>query len=445
MFYPDRRVTEQLALLDREDLNPYERTEAVSTLRRIVAAIWGSDEIRRQKPTPQQEALGGIAILESVLWDAVPAYLRKLDAQLRLSLGHRLPVDVVPIKFASWIGGDRDGNPNVTPIVTLEVVNQQRLRAARLYLQDLDDLYGELAVSSRFSDEMVELAETITNSKDIRELYRRVIGDLELRLMKTVKESEAQLLDLAKADQMLFSSDFAARIEKTNLDSVAPIMKSNDLMDPLMTIHRSLVETGFEEVADGLLLDIIRRVSAFSMTLVPLDIREESTRHTLALDAITRYLGVGSYAEWDEQTRLNFLQTELSSKRPLFRTRDLDSFGFDADVLKTLKCFYMASTLDPDALGAYVISQAQTASDVMAVVLLQKQFGMNADMGNAMRVVPLFETLDDLQNSSDVLDTLFSIAPYVGSIKGKQEVMVGTYMRNFITTTKSVAIKGFLV
>jgi Phosphoenolpyruvate carboxylase len=92
------------------------------------------DEIRRLKPTPQMEANGGIAIIETVLWDAVPSYLRKLNAQVEESLGLQLPLDCVPIRFSSWMGGDRDGNPNVTPMVTLEVAARQRLRAAKLIL-----------------------------------------------------------------------------------------------------------------------------------------------------------------------------------------------------------------------------------------------------------------------------------------------------------------------
>ena len=175
------------------------------------------------------------------------------------------------------LGGDRDGNPNVTPEVTIEVILQQRLRAAKLYLNDLNELYGDLAISSRFSDEMKDLAGGIKNSKDVKELYRRVIGHLEKRLMKTVKECEAALMR-----ESSFSSDISS-FEKVNLDSddIKPLYKSAELMEPLMVMHRSLVETGFEEVADGVLIDIIRRVASFGLTLVPLDIREESTRHTM--------------------------------------------------------------------------------------------------------------------------------------------------------------------
>ena len=100
-----RKVSDLLAYLERMDLLPFEKLQAANDLERIISSLWGMDEIRRNKPTPQKEASGGLAILESVLWDAVPSYLRKLDAQCKASLGKRLPLDAVPIKFASWIGG----------------------------------------------------------------------------------------------------------------------------------------------------------------------------------------------------------------------------------------------------------------------------------------------------------------------------------------------------
>ena len=382
--------------------------------------------IRRQKPTPQQEAFGGIAIIESVLWDAVPAYMRKLDAQCCVSLNRRLPVDAVPIKFASWIGGDRDGNPNVTPEVTSEVINIQRLRGAKLYLSDLNNLYNELAISSRFSEEMNELADTITDSRDKREKYRRVIGHLRKRLVKTIKECEAKMPSPLSWEQYKSNEAFGSSV--AGWEDVEPIYEAKELMDPLRVMYDSLVATGYEMVADGLLIDVIRRLAVFGMTLVPLDIREESTRHTEAVDAITRWLGIGSYKEWDEEARLSFLQSELSSKRPLFRVRDLDKMGFDETVVKTLRTFYMAAAQKPEAMGAYVISQARTASDVLAVQMLQRSFGMTAENKNMMRVVPLFETLDDLVNAPDVLETLFSIPSYVGSVKGRQEVMVRSFL-----------------
>ena len=325
--------------------------------------------------------------------------------------------------------GDRDGNPNVTPKVTEEVILNQRLRAAKLFLQDLNELQAQLAISSRFSPEMDELAASIKNSPHQREKYRRVISHLRKRLVKTAQECENQMASYLKPEHiaLLKSKTAEAAVEDggDGWEELQPIYKAEEMLGPLKVMYNSLVETGFELMADGLLSDIIRRLKIFGMTLVPLDIREESTRHTLALDAITSWLGIGSYKEWDEEARLSWLQSELSSKRPLIPIRTLDELGFDETVLKTLRTFLTASKQEPEALGAYVISQAQTASDVLAVMLLQKQFGMTAKNGKMMRVVPLFETLDDLTNAPARLQTLFSVAPYVGAIKGKQEVMVG--------------------
>jgi phosphoenolpyruvate carboxylase len=305
------------------------------------------------------------------------------------------------------------------------VVLQQRLRAARLITKDLYQLLSELAISARFSVAMEELAASVQRSQHKREKYRRVIGHLIERLVKTSREVEAELSTIASPE------DTAVRLSEADdqfVDigkDVVSIYDEADLLEPLKIMHTSLVETGFELVADGLLIDIIRRVAVFGLSLVPLDIREESTKHTEALDTITRYLGIGSYKEWNEDARISWLTSELSSKRPLFSDRDLESDAFDASVVKTLSTFKTAASIHPSALGAYVISQAQTTSDVLAVMLLQKQFGMTASKGNMMRVVPLFETLDDLERSPDVLKRLFDIPIYVGAVKNKQEVMVG--------------------
>jgi len=432
-----RKCSELLAYLERPDLLPHEKLTATIDLQRIISSVWGMDEIRRTKPTVQREAAGGLAIVDTILWNAVPNYLRKLDAQCHASLGKRLPLEVCPIKFASWIGGDRDGNPNVTPQVTREVVLHQRLRAARLYLQDLAELESQLAISSKFSLKMVELAKSVRSNFHKRELYRRVISHMRKRLVKTANDIEMKLENeyLQKdPDQAYYlrsqqEADLTARKtlvgEEVDEDTVEIVSKAEDLLQPLRIMHESLMETGYDLVADGLLSDIVRRLKVFGITLVPLDIREESTKHTNALDAITRWLGIGSYAEWDEDARVNWLSSELSSRRPLFPSERLIQMDFDADVKKTLQVFQTASELEPEALGAYVISQCQTASDVLAVMLLQKQFGMTSKNGNMMRVAPLFETLNDLNNAPERLKTLFSVPAYLGAINGKQEVMVG--------------------
>jgi phosphoenolpyruvate carboxylase len=307
------------------------------------------------------------------------------------------------------------------------VVLQQRLRASRLLIKDLYDLINELAISCRFSPEMEALSRSIPDSSPHKlEKYRRVLDHLLQRMIKTSRLIEGELASITLPENIPGGiSLLGERASAINSDEIRPVYEESELLVPLKIMYDSLVQTGFDVVANGALADIIRRVACFGLSLLPLDIREESTKHTEALDAVTRYLGLGSYREWDEQARLSFLSSELSSKRPLISDRELNGDTFPPDVAKTLQTFATAASLRPSALGAYVISQAQTASDVLAVMLLQKQFGMTQKNGSMMRVVPLFETLDDLVNAPSVLTTLFSIPVYVGAIKGKQEVMVG--------------------
>ncbi|GMI18631.1 hypothetical protein TrLO_g13459 [Triparma laevis f. longispina] len=427
MLMKHRKISESLGILDDPELNSFQKRETEASVRRTIASLWGSDEIRRSKPTPTQEAAGGIAIIESVLWDAFPAFCRKLDDVVENKLNKKLPPDVVPVKFASWIGGDRDGNPNVTPLVTREVVMTLRLRAAKLLEEDLQGLYDDIAISKSYSPEMLALSSMIIGSNDSIEKYRRVLGHLKLRMSATVKFCEDSLQKIKEGKPFDYAKIVSPRQQAEVYDdnNPQPIFHRSELKDPLMTMYQSLTSTGYSEVADGALKDLLRKFSAFGLTLTPLDIREESDKHTAALDAVTKSLGIGSYESWDEKTRINWLNNELSNKRPLFRIRDVANMDYPESVVKTLQTFEMASTLGSGSTGAYVISQARTASDVLAVMLLQKQFGMTSENGRMMRVVPLFETLTDLENAPDVVDTLFSSDQYLGAVKGVQEIMVG--------------------
>jgi phosphoenolpyruvate carboxylase len=175
--------------------------------------------------------------------------------------------------------------------------------------------------------------------------------------------------------------------------------------------------------ADGKLTDVLRNVSAFGLTLIPLDVRQESDRHEEALDAITRFLGKGSYAQWDEKTRISWMTKEISSTRPLLRAGVWHEYPevFSPTTVDTLETFRMIAEQHEDSLGAYVISQATSASDILAVLLLQRDAGVK----KPLRVAPLFETLDDLNGAAATMKSLFSTPVYMGLIEGKQEVMIG--------------------
>jgi len=386
---------------------PYQKKLINDSLEREIGLIWQSDELSRRKPTVQVEAERGTMVVETVLWKALPDFLRKLDATMIDTLGEKygLPLHAAPIKFSSWMGGDRDGNPNVTPSVTREVCLMNRIRSAKLLKSDIAEIAGRL--STTFCND--EIREKVGNC---REPYRTILFPMIDKLDLTINWA-AQELDKIKRKEIAGG---------TNIDTKDIYLSKQELLDELLLIRKSLCETGNKLTADGKVLDLIRKLCAFGLTLVPLDVRQESTRHTEALDAITRYLGLGSYAEWDEATKINWLQSELTNKRPLVRASDWKSSPmFSENVLDTLETFQMIAEQYEDSLGAYVISQATTPSDILAVILLQ----IDAGVKQPLRVVPLFETLDDLNGAAETMNTLFNISSYKGLIDGKQEVMIG--------------------
>lgn len=406
-----RRIAAALARRDSTDLLPAEREETIEALRREILALWTTDELRRKRPTPLEEARAGLVLFDQILWDAVPGYLRRFDQALREVVGAGLPLEAAPLRFGSWMGGDRDGNPNVTASVTEEVCLLARWEAAELYYRELELLHDELSLS-RCS------AELQARAGDTSEPYRGVVKDAMTRLGATQRYCEARLLAIKQAkhesdDRMLRSSERPARMV---LDA-QPYERVAELFDALALCHRSLHEVGASSVADGRLLDVIRRVAVFGLALTRLDIRQEAGVHARALDAITRALELGSYLEWSEEQRVEFLVRELQSKRPLL-PRELPDDETLREVLATMA---VCAKGPSECFGAYVISMATRASDVLAVQLLQREAGVQ----RPLRVVPLFETLADLEHAGAAIQSLLAVPAYREIIGGAQEVMIG--------------------
>lgn len=379
-----------LKQLDSQDLTPQERNAQVSRLRRRIMAGWHTDEIRRHQPTPVDEAKWGFATIESTLWEALPEFLRNLDRQLLDHTGRRLPLHAAPLRFASWMGGDRDGNPNVTAEVTEEVLLLARWEAAHLLARDIHELREDLSMGD-CNDALRARA------GGHREPYREVLREVRKRLRNTRKWAEAKL----KGE-----------------DFVDPIyLDDQELLEPLELIYQSLLDCGMEEIAEGSLVNIIRRVACFGLTLLRLDIRQESTRHADVINEITEYLELGSYNDWSEDEKQTFLLAELQSRRPLIPA-DFPASDEAAEVLRTFK---VLAKQPASALGAYIISMATHPSDVLAVRLLQKEAGCK----HPQRIVPLFETLSDLEGAAQTIDRLLSVDWYKQDIDGHQEVMIG--------------------
>lgn len=405
-----------LQILDdiRED-HP-RREDYHNQLNALIAEIWRSDEIRQQRPSPVDEAKWGFAVIENSLWQAIPNLMRELDETLAERGEAALPLDACPIHFASWMGGDRDGNPNVTADVTEEVLYLARWMAADLYLRDLENLSGHLSMV-----------------KGTKALYD-FVGDCN--------EPYRECINLLKK-QLLNTKAWAAESARLKSCSSLPHMTAvEEFLNPLLLCYDSLCETGMESIANRDLLDVIRRIACFGLNLTRLDIRQESTRHSQVIAELCEFYQLGDYLSWSEEKKQEYLISELNNHRPLLPTQATQcqlkkpekttSSGSNLggntvywqasdeanEVLRTMK---VIAQHGKHSIANYIISMAGEPSDILSVALLLKASGVN----RKLPIVPLFETLDDLQFASERMEKLFSLPWYQEYCNHKQQVMIG--------------------
>lgn len=392
-------INNALSKFDQQKLTPRERQAVLADLKQLISSAWQTDEIRQHRPTPIDEAKWGFTTIEQTLWNAVPKFIRELNGMVEQQCGQNLPLDIAPVRFASWMGGDRDGNPNVTHNVTQEVLWLSRWKAADLYLRDIENLRWELSIQQCSP----EISEALGQPHP--EPYREYLRDTRTRLKAT-------------------RHWLAEKLKGNDADDSLVIKSKDELLQPLLTCYRSLMDCNLAEIANGSLLDFIYRVNSFGIELLKLDIRQESGRHRQAISAITEYLGLGNFETWTEQARQNFLLQELQSKRPLLPKHLNEPAGSlieHPDVQEVFATMRTLAEQPSESLGAYIISMAEYPSDVLAVLLLQKEAGIK----QALRVVPLFETLKDLDGAAATMSTLFNMHWYKQHIQGKHEVMIG--------------------
>ncbi len=391
LIYKLTQIADCLAQRE-QDLTAHELARLDARLSDLITQAWHTNEIREQRPTPVDEAKSGFAVIETSLWQAIPEFIRELDEALTPVLGHGLALDAAPIRFSSWMGGDRDGNPFVTAKVTRQVLLLSRWKAADLFAHDLDILGNELSMNPANA----ALQAAVPGST---EPYRDLLKVLRGKLLHT----RDWLTEALKHDRLQRPDDL--------------LWHNQQLLEPLLLCYHSLRDCKMDVIANGLLLDTIRRAYAFGLTLLKLDVRQESGRHTQVFSEFTQYLGIGDYAHWEEPARQAFLLNELASKRPLFPRNWQPS----AEVREVLDTCDIVARHGAEALSTYVISMAGKPSDVLAVQLLLKEAGISFPM----RVAPLFETLADLTNAPECISKLLGIDWYRGYIQGKQEVMIG--------------------
>ena len=391
LIHKHKELSRCLKELHQDTISDAEREKVETRIADLIAQAWHTEEIRSERPTPVDEARWGFSVIENSLWEAVPDFLRELDDRLQKDYSVSLPLDAAPVQFSSWMGGDPDGNPFVTSKVTEQVLLLARKRAAKLFTMDLDRLQVELS--------MFDCNEELRNLVgDVNEPYRALLRPLVRRFAAT-------------------RDGIADYLAGNSPDDSEWVGSNDELLEPLLLCYRSLCDCGMKVVADGILLDTIRRARCFGVHLLKLDVRQDSERHADVFSELTRYLGLGDYAQWSEADKQAFLLRELSSKRPLFPAK----WDASDDVKEVLETCRVIAKHSEHGFGIYIISMASEPSDVMAVQLLLQESGVSWPMP----VAPLFETLDDLNNSPTVMRKLLSIDWYRGYVKGQQYVMIG--------------------
>ena len=371
----------------------------------MIEAIWQTDEIRHERPDPFDEAKFVLYYLSQTVSEALPDLFDTIAATLA-DIGRKMRPDHVPIRFGSWVGGDRDGNPNVSPDTTVAVLDLQRDRAIALLINEIKQLSDDASMSGRLYQISEEMEQIVAQDKAehpdvltparLLEPYRLRCAVIEKRLLATRNRR-----------QQAYSSP-------------------DQLAGELATMDRSLRSHGGALIADGRLARVRRIVSAIGFHFASLDIREHSARHHEALAALFEPLGV-AYKDMAPQQRLVRLVEELDSRRPLAPPHGHDEHD-NLTLFRTLR-----SIMDRDGdevIDAYIVSMTRGVDDILAPVLLAREVGL-VDLGQdvaRLDFVPLFETIEDLEAIGPTLQTLFRNTAYrrLLSLRGdEQEVMVG--------------------
>ncbi len=404
------------ALLDtlREHRNTPEETRAV--LRQIhnhVALLVATDQIRASRPTVRDEVENGLYFLRNSIWETAPQIHQDMRSALQRHYGQAAEVPIF-LRFRSWIGGDRDGNPNVTAAVTLQTLAMHRRTVLTRYLEDLRVLRRDLS----FSERLVPMPKA---------LYDSIARDEEIQALPPHQARQYQREPLRRKLSYMMLHLEERRAGRSECYGIAQFMQD------LTLVQAVLREVGSPSLADkGRLGRLINCAKIFGFHMAALDIRQHSRRHTEAVAALFALAGVHpQYDSLAEPERLALLAEELANPRPLL-PRGAALPAAAQEVLDTLVVVQQLAANEPQALGSYVVSMTHAVSHLLEVLLLAKEVGLGCLVDGAfacpLDVVPLFETINDLQQADRLLHALFSNGVYQTHLAGRsnlQEIMLG--------------------
>jgi phosphoenolpyruvate carboxylase len=416
-----RRIYRRLVDLESPRWTPREREALVAGLRNDIELLWLTGELRLAKPTVPQEVYWGLHFFNETLFEAVPDLIGKVERALEAHYpGESFQVPSF-FQFGSWIGGDRDGNPFVTNEVTRTTLLENRLTGVRRYHRGLAELVRALSiteravpVSDRFRQALErELAATgegdAIAARNPGEVFRQYLATMLRRLEVMIRATE-------RGESLVDPAGYGS---------------ADALISDLKLLESELLEAGRREIAEALVRPVRREVEAFRFSTVRLDVRENTTKLNAALRAL-HGATTGGEAPADPEAWRAWIAGELA--RPLTPGAPMPELPKDA--AETLGMFALVRRLreeiDREAFGSFVLSMTRSGSDVLGAYLLAKTAGLFADTpgveSSTLPIVPLFETIDDLQRAPAIMKELLAVPLVRRSVRaqgGVQEVMIG--------------------
>jgi len=417
-----RRIYRRLVDLESPRWTPRERQALVAGLQNEIELLWNTGELRLAKPTVPQEVFWALHFFNETLFDSVPDLLEKLER----ALAQAYPAESFQIppffQFGSWVGGDRDGNPFVTNSVTRGTLLENRLTGLRRYHRRLGELVRALSITERAmpvpESFRAELEKVLAASGEGGEIAARNPGEIFRQYLACMLRKLELMIAGAERGEIVTSPEGYA--------------SADALANDLRRIEETLSSAGSVSLAATLVRPVRREVESFRFSTVRLDVRENTTKLRAALADLWRQANAGDLPDDDSDAWRRWISAELA--RPL--TRDAQAPELPPESAETLGMFQLVRQLreeiDREAFGSFVLSMTRSVSDVLGAYLLAKHAGLFADTAGTesctLPIVPLFETIEDLQRAPAIMRELLSVPLVRRSVRaqgGVQEVMIG--------------------
>ena len=449
-----RRLASLVEALDDPRRPPPEVADLHDRIREEISGLWLTEEVRHHAPTVLDEVRNGLFYFEEALWDVVPRLYRETEA----ALGAAYPGETIAVppflRFGSWMGGDRDGNPHVTARVTEATLRMQKETALALYERELEDLQRRLSMRVETAALEPSLAASLeADARAMPELaaalgrhfesepFRRKTGLMLARLQAARRLNAARLIENApleaEGDDPKLWRTTAAPEPPHAADAGVAYRGPSELLADVAVMREALRPLRAARIADGALRDLERRVQVFGFHLARLDLRQHSQVHAAAMAEVLKAAGIEQdYLALDEPARVALLARELRSPRPMIL--EGSRAGYSAETAELLAVFAAARRLQEEmgvaALNVYVVSMTAGASDVLEPLVFAKEAGLfrpaagGEPARSSLHVVPLFETIDDLHRCAGLMRELFALpvyAEHMAAWGGLQQIMLG--------------------